>query len=245
MNFIIDQEAFNQIVMGFQANPVDVLIVLGIILGVLALFISFFIVERNRIQRERFRYAQQRFEEAAEVKRLSAYEKELIERMAKEIPHGEFRKHELLSNSSTFDYAAVKVRRSGDISGEFIAALRIKLEFDVSPDERSIQSTGQLSEGTHLYFINENDERFHGTVYNKRPDALLIKPTDEVQTLPTGKWLKAYFKSKTGVYTFETRVVNIKNSILVCLHSEEVQKEQQRNYYRKERDKIIGYVLNA
>jgi competence protein ComGC len=235
----MEEEFIDRIQIGFGATPIEILIVLLIIASLLILFIVFFIFQTRSNRSQRREYATHLFEQHAQANNLTSFEKELLERMAKELRDGENRKHHLITDSSTFDYAADRVIEKGDVSGQMIAALRLKLSFDVATEEEPVHSTTQLPEGTHIYFVDEHDQRFHGTVYDQAMKALLVRTTNDSNLIPVGARIRGYLSLKSGVYTFESRVLDVNTEIVRCEHSEKVEREQKRQYYRKELEKPV------
>lgn len=227
------------IMMGFQTNTIELIIVFSSITALLTLFILFFVIQNKKNYQKRRAYAQRRFEELTRDIELTEVEKKVLEQMAETLPGGILRKHIVVSDSNAYDRAAQNLVENGYISEEMAASLRIKIGFPVATDTEPIHTTAEIPKGTHFYCIDEYENRFHAVLYDYAPHAMYIKVHEKQNELPRGNQLRIYFRQKNGVFTFSTTVTEINEDILICTHADKIEQEQKRQYYRKEVDEEI------
>lgn len=229
----------NGIMRGFRTGPGEIILIVTVILLFLAVLITIFVLQSRKKYYRRLAYAEQRFKEGLRGIRLTELEKNVLEAMTRELPGGELRKYAVVTDENAFDTAAYRLVKQKQISEEVAAALRIKLGFRKATEDEPIYSTAEIPTGKYLYIVDKYKNRCHGVLYDTVPEALYIKIAEKESQMPKGKAVRIYFRQKSGVYTFVSRIVNIHEDILTCTHSDDIDREQKRRYYREEMDKTV------
>jgi hypothetical protein len=241
-------ELMQEVSSSFQSRPIELVLLIILIIAAIVFFILVVRLQVRRRQEERLRQAREQYEKAAAEKNLNKMERNVIEHMSRVIKNGELRKHEIIRDPATFAEAAEKLREKGLISRKTIYEMRKKLRAKPTKKSEGEISTTKLPEGTHIYFIDEQNERFHGTVTENHSSILFIKPNINIKDIPEGTKLKGLFKQDEDVYSFVTKVYRKDKEVLRCLHSqharkqkrkasakpeEEEREQQERDFYRR------------
>jgi c-di-GMP-binding flagellar brake protein YcgR len=226
----------NGIMQAFRTSRAETIILITVIALFLAIVISIFLIQNRKKLYRRLTYARSRFEEQLKGIELTEMEKNILDAMSKALPGGELRKHEVVTDENAFDRAAQLLITQNQISDEAAAALRLKLGFRQAADNEPIYTTAEIPKGEHLYIVDKYNNRCHGFLTDITPKALFIKIHNKTTELPRGKKLRAYFRHKSGIYTFVTQVMKINDDTLACTHTDRIHREQKRQYYRKEVD---------
>lgn len=224
------------IMQAFSTSPAEVIILIGSILGFIAIVVAFFVIQKRRQYKRQKERSESIFQNKVEELSLTEVERNVLEAMAKELPGGELRKYTVVKDARAFDAAALRLIQQKQISEEVAAALRLKLGFRQAAEDEPIYTTAEIPKGKHFYLIDNRNNRSHGVLYDLSPQAMFIKVNTEKSDLPKGKKLRAYFRKQSGIYTFTTKVVEVNDNVLSCSHSDQVRREQKRQYYRKEVD---------
>ena len=229
-------ELMQEVRAGFQNRPLELILLSLILIGALIFFITVVALQVKRQQEKRIKQANDLYEKAAADKNLNPAEKKVIEYMSRVIKNGYLRKHEIIKDPATFAEAAEALRAKGLISRKTIYEMRKKLRKPVQKKEEGEFSTTTLPEGMHIYFINEKNERFHGTITENHSSILFIKPNISTKEIPEGTKLKGYFKQEEDIYYFITKVYKQERDVLRCLHSEHVKKQKRREGAKPEEE---------
>lgn len=226
----------NGIMQGFRTSRTEALILLAVITVFLAATVTIFIIQNRKKYLRRLSAAESRFREKIEDIKLSELERNVLEAMAKELPRGEFRKHEVVTEKGAFDCAAKRLIARREISEEIAASLRLKLEFGRATEQEPVYTTAEIPEGKHLYIVDKLKNRYHGYVREITPEHFIMQIRGKAAEMPRKKKLRVYLKQKSGVYSFTTSIIDINEDLLTCAHSDSISREQKRQFYRKEID---------
>ena len=243
-------QEFLEVIRDYRSSPLEI----DLILFLLALFITGIILvyRRQKKQREqrRKKWVEAQFRGLADHFNIREEDRGLIEGMAKYIPDGELRKHELLRSEHVFDAAAREAVSRGEADEEKTAALRVQLRFPPAGEREEVHSSSELPRGKVLSLVDEGRRKYGAVVSGITPEALLLSIEDGREsresmespgTPPEGCRLQVSFQQKSGIYTFSTRVISSETGTVSCEHSDAVRKEQRRRFYREELFEEISF----
>lgn len=223
-------DVLQDVTRGFQSRPFELVLLILILAGFVIFLVVVVSLQVKRRNEERIRRAQQLYEQAAAAKKLTKSERNIIEYLSRELTNGHLRKHEIINDLATFAEAAEKLRAKGRLSRRTIYEMRNKLKSSGRPpQDEEVKATRRFEEGMHIYFIDENNRRFHGTIVENRSSILLIKPNVETAQLSEGLQLAGYFKRPDGIYSFKTHVHKKRGDIIACPHSDTIKKEEEKD----------------
>jgi c-di-GMP-binding flagellar brake protein YcgR len=234
------QIALRGIMDAFRTSTLETVILLVAIAGFIAFVVLIFILQKRKSDRKKREYAEGVFREKVEEKDLKAVEINVLERMAEELPGGRLRKHVLVTDENAYDRAAYNLIHEDVVSEELAAAIRLKLGFEHAAEDEAVYTTAELPKGKHLYLVDGYGNRSHALLDDLTPDAVFLKVNTVKSDMPAGGKLRVYFRQKSGVYTFITRVIQTHDDIIACTHSDKIKREQRRDYYRKEVEEKIA-----
>ncbi len=235
---------FLEVIRDYRTSPLEI----ALILFLLALFIAanVLVYRHQKKQREqrRKKWVEAQFRGLADHFNIREEDRGLIEGMAKYIPDGELRKHELLRSEHVFDAAAREAISRGEADEEKTAALRVQLRFPPAGEREEVHSSSELPRGKVLSLADEGRRKYGAVVSGINPEALFLSIEDgreSTGTPPEGCRLQVSFQQKSGIYTFSTRVISSETGTVSCEHSDAVRKEQRRRFYREELFEEISF----
>jgi len=228
----------SEVLRGFMSEPLEIALVAAVLVAIIGLSLGVHICTNARRMRARLERSKRQY--AARMRRLSLgpAEMELLETLNGFLLEGHTRKHLLLTSASVFDFCASRALKTTEIEEGALAALRLKLGFKPTDGERRIRSTTLLPGGIYLLVVQRETKKFYTKIVGSDPDGLLLHIEDRAIVAPgVGTDVRCYFKSKSGTFHFDSRVLVLENARTIRLaHSEMVQRMQRRKYYRTATD---------
>ncbi len=234
-------QEFLEVIRDFRTSPLEIALILILLALFLAVIIFVYLRQQRKKEQQRKKWVEEQFTGLADHFHLSPEDREFLERMAECIPNGRLRKHELLRSGHVFDAAARELLSRGETDEEKLAALRVQLQFPPAGEREEVYSSSELPRGKLLSLVDEEQRRYGATVSGVTPEALLLNIEDGGAIPAKGSRLRVNFQQKSGLYTFTANVFQAEGGILSLEHSDTIQKEQRRRFYREELMEEISF----
>ena len=244
---VFDQEKLNQLLKamsrGFSRDPRHLILFSVLIVIFVGILLFFGVYQTRKSRTKRLQRVRDRFEGMLQRYGLSAFERELLERMSTYL-RKEADKPLLLQHSATFDGAVDKLRKAEKIPDAAIAALRLKLGLKSQSLEEVPHSSTELPRGLPVVIVQKGKKNTSGRITKQEPYSLMIE-LDPGCILPEkGMPIHVYFSNLSGLFGFSTVLLGSKSSTVKLKHSENLKRIQRREFYRK-KIKLPVYVKSA
>lgn len=227
------QRFFSQISSAYQTSPVEVLLVLIFVVGLVSGLIAYWVIRSKREAEHTRNLSQNLFDEKADELGLQPSQRELLGFMARYL-RDPSQIHQLVTDPIAFNAAASRVREANEANAQTIAALRITLGFHARRDRSAPRSSTEIREGaTVLIQRSKYRKPFKARVLPQRPEAFTVGILQEGARLPPGAAVDVFFQSPAGVFTFRTTVLSEEGRRARLSHSEDLKRYQKRKYYRR------------
>ena len=244
---VFDQEKLNQLLKamsrGFSRDPRQLIVFSVIVVIFIGLLLFFGVYQARKSRIKRLQIVRDRFEGMLQRYRLSAFERDLLERMSSYL-RKETDKPLLLQHAATFDWAADKLRQADKIPDAAIAALRLKLGLNSQSREKVPHSSTELPRGMPLVIVQKGRKNMSGRIIKQEPYSLIIELDPGSLPPEKGMPIHVYFNNLSGLFGFSTVLLGSKNIIVRLRHSENIKRIQRREFYRK-KIKLPVYVKPA
>ncbi|WP_455383027.1 PilZ domain-containing protein [Salinispira pacifica] len=229
--------ALNDIIEGiqraFHPSPLQIALVVAAAALLVAGFTAYYLLEKSRQRRVEHRHAAETYRALRDRHHLTPSEEDLVERMALCLKTPE-KKYLLLSNQGLFNACAHRLIREGEIPEAGVAALRVKLGFFGEGPDISPTSTASIPNGSAVVL------RYRGNAYRGRvlePQTSSLRLRVDFGKQPAvffpGSPVDLVYQNRRGTFTFRTSVQKQERLFLFLAHSEEVQRAQRREHYRR------------
>jgi len=144
------------------------------------------------------------------------------------------RKYLLVQDAATFSKAAEELLRKGEIEIDELRSLRNKLDVCCFRRAKDITTTKELPEGLHVYITKYSPEGYHGMIVQRKYEYFAVRVKEPPKELEVGDICGIFFKRGRETFRIHTPLKLIKNDVLYFPHTEEVEKAQKRNFYRRQ-----------
>jgi len=234
--FILSQEKLSkfldEISRGFIRSPLEIAIFIVLVIGFLLFLFFMYRYQTAKRKLLRQKIEQELFQKEIIKKSLNQVEIEILERMAGYLRQNQG-KHLLFENPHIFNSCLDNIKKKEKINEQIVAGLRIKLGFRKAGLEKVIHSSVDLPEDLSLLILQKGKKQCTGNVEKVEQDSLVVTPKS-LQNLPApGTPVRVYFKSYSGVFSFNTWVKKSSKSFITLAHSESINRLQRRRFYRK------------
>lgn len=227
-------EFFRGIMEGFQSTTRQQTLIVLIIVGFVIVLLGVYIVQRWVTHIRIVEESQKTFADALKNVELTREEREFLEQLTNELPKKQEQKYLLVQEPIWFARAGEKLIQKGAVTPAMLKPLRQKLDVCCFKRERPLSSTKELPPGLHLYITEGTVEGYHARIAKQKHElfAAVVRKQD-VSLLAEGKNYTLFFKRRKNTYRFASTARFIRNNIVWFKHTEEIDKVQRRNYYRK------------
>jgi len=205
------------------------LIVLLFLISITAILIQ----HLKKVMTER-RESENTFRQTLQNVRMTAREIEILNIMTDLSYIKPERKYLLVQDAATFSNAAEELLRRGEIEIDELRKLRNKLDVCCFRRAKVINTTKELPEGLHLYITKYSPEGFHGMIVQRKYEYFAVRVKEPFKELEVGDICGIFFKRGRETFRIHTPLKLIKKDILYFPHTEEVEKAQKRNFYRRQ-----------
>ncbi len=234
---VLDEDRLSQFLRnvseGLAKSPLEVVLAILFIILFFATLVVIYLFQKKKQYRYLANNAKLKLKKYIDKYKLNPSEIALIEKLSQYLKKPEIEKPLLLSNPTTFNYAASKLLKDEGIPESTLTALRIKLGFATKDSESPIHSTGELSAGITFYIIQGGIRKFYGKLKQITPQSLIVQIDKKTIPPGTGSSLKVFFQRKNGIFTFNTYVQKLEGNLIHIAHSEKIKASQKRKYYRR------------
>ncbi len=218
---------------GFLSSRTEI-VVLFVLILVFVAFLVAFAVRRERRERRRLRkQSEETYREQISELPLSRQDEDALETLSKYLERPE-QKYLLLRNQAIFNACAQHARAADQVGDGELSALRVKLGFTGEKTGETPESTAELPPGAGVLIIEEGKEPVPGRVLDPIPSAFRVRLKSEKRPFTSGDLVEVIYQNRSGVYRFESAVLDFAGSELSLSHSEDVGRIQRRRYYRRE-----------
>lgn len=218
---------------GFRTSPAEIVLVAAIVL-LFILVPTVYGIRRSRQERRRkLRRASERYEELVEQKVLSPSEQGAVEVLSDYLQDPE-RKYLVLQNQALFNQTAALARDDEALSEGQISALRVRLGFAGEYVGAHPASSTELPPGSGVLLLEDQKHPVHGRVLEPSPSAFRVRLDENERHFVIGNPVEVVYQNSSGVFQFDSAVLNRAGRELELEHSEHVESAQRREYYRRQ-----------
>jgi hypothetical protein len=210
------------------------IVVVAIVGSLILLLVAGYLIQSAREKRRRRMLADRLYEHRAAEVGLAPEDRRLLDSLAARLDRPQEQKHHLLADPGLFHKAAVRALDEGVASKEAVAALRKALGL-AHPDAAGfLRSSTEIGEGAAIRLEPEGGQPLYARVIATAPRALVVEAEPAAGHLPAvGSRLGATLTTEAGSFRFASEVLERSERILSLAHSERVEHEQARRFYRK------------
>ncbi|GEM_PF-1040413 len=218
---------------GLIQSPLQIALALIFVFSFFGILVLIYIIQNKKQLKLKIELANEKFKHYIEKLKLNPSEVEILNLMARHLKSPETQKHLLFTKAHIFNSCAQKEKSLGNVPESSISALRVKLGLTLKNRESPIHSTGELSQGIHLFIAQGKIRKFHGRIKAVTSQSLVVELEKGVIAPSAGTVLNVYFQRANGIFSFSTHVQKAENSTIHLAHSEKIKTSQKRKYYRK------------
>ena len=210
---------------------------LAILGGLVLLVLAGYLIRSSRERQHRRILADRLYQRRVAEANLAPEDERLLESLVARLDRPLEQKHHLLANPGLFHKAATRALGDGAVSPEAVAALRIRLGLAHGDAGGFLRSSSEVREQQEVRMAPEGGEALPARVIAKTPHALVVEAEEEAGRLPeVGSRLAVALTTEAGSFHFVSEVLERSGRILSLAHSERVEHEQARRFYRKGMD---------
>ncbi|MFP4302797.1 MAG: flagellar brake protein [Spirochaetaceae bacterium] len=217
---------------GFRTSPFEITLVILLLLAFIMVPTIYGIRRRREQRRRRMRRAWQRYEELVDQHGLSPSEQGAVQLLSNYL-EDPGRKYLVLQNQAVFNQTAALARDEEALSEGQISALRVRLGFAGSTIGAHPQSSAEIPEGSGVLVLEERQHPVHGRVLEPTTSSFRVRLDENEREFVAGNPVKVVYQNSSGVFQFDSGVLNRIGSELELEHSERVETAQRREYYRR------------
>jgi c-di-GMP-binding flagellar brake protein YcgR len=227
-------EFFRGIMEGLQSTTRQQTLIVLIIAGFVILLLGVYLVQRWVTHLRIVDESQKTFANALRNVDLTREERDYLEQLTNELPKKQEQKYLLVHEPIWFSRAAESLIQKGAVTPAMLKPLRQKLDVCCFKRERPLSSTKELPPGLHLYITEGTVEGYHARIVKQKHDlfAAVVRKQD-APLFTEGKSYTLFFKRRKNTYRFASTARFVRNNIVWFKQTEEIDKVQRRNYYRK------------
>lgn len=227
-------EFFRGIMEGLQSSTRQQTLIILIIAGFIILLLAVYLVQRWVNHLRIVEESRKSFVNALKNVELTREERDFLEQLTNELPKKQEQKYLLVQEPIWFSRAAERLIQKGAVTPAMLKPLRQKLDVCCFKRERPLTSTKELPPGLHLYITEGTVEGYHARIVKQKHElfAAVVRKQD-APLLEEGNRYTLFFKRRKNTYRFSSAARFIRNNIVWFKHTEEIDKVQRRNYYRK------------
>ncbi|HUV06631.1 MAG TPA: PilZ domain-containing protein, partial [Spirochaetia bacterium] len=138
-----------------------------------------------------------------------------------------------MTRQTVFNMCATRLMKQEDGLEPRVSALRVKLGFTMTSSEKQVNTTTILPLNIHLLVVQRETKKFYTRIVGSDATGMVLRIVDESIIAPgIGTDLVCYFKMKSGTFHFQSKVTVLDGQRIKISHSENVERSQQRKYYR-------------
>ena len=218
---------------GFFASRIEIIVLVALLIAFVAMLVVFYLRRERRERRRLRQQGEEAYREQIQSLPLSRQDEDALEKLARNLDRPE-RKYLLLRNQAMFNACAHRAGETGDVANAELSALRVKLGFTGEKTGETPESTAELPPGAAVLIIEEGTEPVPGQVLDPIPSAFRLRVKNEKPPFTSGDLVEVIYQNRSGIYRFETGILEISGRELSLSHSEEISRVQRRKYYRRE-----------
>jgi len=228
------REFFEGIGLGLQSSSSQRTIIIIIVLGLVAISLIFWLVQRHISKEKARQKADIAFNESLRNVSMTKAERIILDQMTETMPNGRERKYQLVQDVMVFTMAAGKLMNNGIVQPDEIRKLRTKLDATSFTREKQFITTKELPEGLHFYITKSSPEGYHGLLVKRRMDYFIVRLKEDAEELEQSGVCSLFFKRRKDTYRINGVIKVRKGALAYFPHTEEIGKVQKRGLYRSE-----------
>jgi hypothetical protein len=207
--------------------------VVAIVGGLILLTVAGYLVKSAREKRRRRMLADRLYQHRVAEVGLVPEDRRLLDSLATRLDRPLEQKHHLLADPGLFHKAAARALSDGSASKEAIAALRITLGLAHADARGLLRSSTEIGEGAAIRLEPEGSQPLSARVITMAPRALVVEAEEAEHLPPVGSRLGVSLTTEAGSFRFASELLERSERVLSLAHSERVEHEQARRFFRK------------
>ncbi|HUX12301.1 MAG TPA: PilZ domain-containing protein [Spirochaetia bacterium] len=231
-------DAINQVLEGIKLalhhSPLQIALAVGAAALLFLVFTTYYLLDRARQQRTELKRNRETYLVLKDRHHLNPSDEDLIYRLAHALRTPQ-KKYLLLSNQGVFNACAHKLVGEGEVPEAAVSALRVKLGFFADGPDASPSSSASLPTGAAVVLRYRN-RAFRARVLDPLTSSLRLRVDigQEAVVFFAGSDIQLTFQNRRGTFTFSSTVQMQNGMFLFIAHSEEVQRVQRREHFRRQ-----------
>lgn len=222
---------------GFISSPLEIMIALYILIGIVLFFLITSIVRSQKSKREMRKRAAATYQKLLKQFTCSEAETDALDKLGCYLKKPE-RRYTLMQSQAIFDACAEKAKKDNLLPHQMIAALRVKLGYGAKNTGRRPESSTELPPGASVSVLTPHHHTLHGKILDPTPDSFRVAIAGDgfsghIPALPPHTAVRIMYHDRTGLYEFDTKLQKQLNATIQLNHSETLRRVQRRAYYRK------------
>ncbi|HKK49429.1 MAG TPA: PilZ domain-containing protein [Alkalispirochaeta sp.] len=223
---------FLELSQGFRTSPGEVILVFAVVLAFILVPTVYGVRRRRGQERRRVRRAAERYDTLVEQHALSPSEQGAVEVLGQYL-NDPTRSYVVMQNQGVFNQTAALARDDEALSEGQISALRVRLGFAGSLVGSQPHASAEIPPGSGVLVLENRERPVHGRVLKPATSAFRVRLDENEREFVSGNPVEVVYQNSSGVFRFESGVLNRAGSELELEHSEQIETAQRREYYRR------------
>lgn len=214
-------------------GPWKILIVVAIVGGLILLAVAGYLLKGARDRRRRLTLADRLYEQRVAEAGLTTEDRRLLDSLVAKLDRPPEQKHRLLANPALFHQAATRAVADGVATSASVTALQMALGLAHASARGLLRSSTEIEAGATVLLTPEGAEPLGARVIEVTPGALVVQAEGTERLPGVGMRLKVALTTVAGSFHFPSEVLARSEGVLSLAHSDSVEHEQARRFYRK------------
>lgn len=217
---------------GFETSLIESIAVISIIIALVVFFVVYGLHKQRQREHARELAGAQRYRELVQRHQLTPSEEDLIQQLVDTLKRSR-EAYRLLESQGRFNRAAAELLSRETVTAGQISALRVKLGYTGRPIGLQPHSSVDIPLGAVVRVEQRRAGAQEATVTASPSNSLCLRVEEDSTAPAAGTQLRVVYQNESGVFAFSTVVLIREGVHLFLQHSEEIEKQQQRNHYRR------------